>query len=117
MQTIEELTLYVADKAKLYLEETGDVITAFPTSIVDFVIEYASNGCHFPSHFKESNIVADLEKGKNSLAMACVDIYAKAGIEGQKGHSENGISRTYDSAWITFDLLSHFPNYVQIISL
>ena len=115
MQTIEELTLYVADKAKLYWEETGDKIETFPTSIVDFVIEYASNGCHFPSHFKESNIVADLEKGKNALAMACVDVYSKAGIEGQIGSSENGTSRTYKSAWITFDLLSHFPNYVHIL--
>lgn len=117
MQTIDELTSYVAEKARLYWEETGDKIENFPTSIVDFVIEYASNGCHFPSHFNERNIVADLEKGKNSLAMACVDVYARAGIEGQKGHSENGVSRTYDSSWITFDLLSHFPNYVQIISL
>ena len=116
MQTIVELTEYVKDKAKLYVEETGDVLEAFPTSIVDFVIEYVSNSCHFPSHFKENNIVADLERGKNTLAMACVDIYAKAGAEGQKSHGENGISRAYDSAWITFDLLSHFPNYVQIIS-
>lgn len=115
METINELTTYVADKAKKYVEETGEVIEKFPTSIVDFVIEYVSNSCHFPSHFKESNIVSELSKGKNSLAMACVDIYAKAGGEGQTSHSENGVSRSYDSAWITFDLISHFPNYVSIL--
>lgn len=115
MDNMEELTKYVSDKAKTYLAETGENVDAFPVSIVDFVIEYASNGCHFPSHFVEKNIVADLEKGKNALAMACVDIYAKSGAEGQKSHSENGISRSYDSAWITFDLLSHFPNYVRVI--
>ena len=115
MVSISELTEYVSQKAKLYWEETGDVIEKFPVSIVDFVIEYVSNGCHFPSHFKEANVVADLERGKNTLAMACVDIYAKAGVEGQKTHSENGISRNYDSAWITFDLLSHFPNYVTVL--
>ena len=117
MESISELTEYVSSKAKLYWEETGDKIEKFPTSIVDFVIEYVSNGCNFPSHFKESNIVADLERGKNTLAMACVEVYAKAGIEGQKGSTENGISRTYDSAWITFDLLSHFPNYVTILTV
>ena len=117
METMNELTEYVKSKAKDYLAETGETVDTFPSSIVDFVIEYISQGCHFPSHFTDKNIVSDLEKGKNTLAMACVDVYARAGIEGQKGHSENGVSRTYDSAWITFDLLSHFPNYVQIISL
>ena len=47
--------------------------------------------------------------------MACIDIYSKAGAEGQTGHSEPGVSRTYKSAWITFDLLSNFPNYVTIL--
>lgn len=115
METMSELTAYVADKARLYLEETGEVIEKFPMSIVDFVIEYVSNACHFPSHFQEINIVSDLSKGKNSLAMACVDIYAKAGAEGQTSHSENGVSRTYDSSWISFDLISNFPNYVTIL--
>lgn len=114
MTSIDELTTYVRDKALRYVTETGDDISAFPLSIVDYVIEYVSQNCHFPSHFKETNIVADLEKGKNALAMACVDIYAKAGAEGQTGHNENGVSRTYQSSWITFDLISNFPNYVKI---
>lgn len=115
MTSIDELTTYVRQKALDYVNETGDSIETFPGSIVDFVIEYASQNCHFPSHFKESNIVADLERGKNALAMACVDIYARAGAEGQIGHSENGVNRTYDYAWITFDLISNFPNYVKIL--
>lgn len=115
MKTIDELTDYVSEKAKSYLEETGEIVVKFPMSIVDFVIEYASSGCHFPSHFNEENIVFDLSRGKNSLAMACVDIYSKIGAEGQKSHSENGVSRAYDSSWITFDLLSNFPNYVTVL--
>ena len=114
MTTIDELTEYVAAKAKQYVEETGDEIQTFPGSIVDFVIEFVSQNCHFPSHFKEANIVADLEKGKNSIAMACVDIYAKVGAEGQSSHSEINILRTYDSSWITFDLVANFPNYINV---
>lgn len=113
METMNELTEYVAGKAKLYLEETEVEIEKFPTSIVDFVIEYVVRNCHFPKHFNERNIVLDLETGKNSLAMACVDIYGKIGGEGEVSHSENSIGRTYDSAWITFDLISNFPNYVN----
>lgn len=115
MDSINELTSYVADKAKLYLEETGEAVEKFPTSIVDFVIEYVTNECHFPRRFKEKDMVYDLEKGKNTLAMACIDIYAKVGGEGQTSHSENGVSRGYQSSWITFDLISHFPNYVDFI--
>lgn len=115
MENMTELTSYVSEKARLYLEETGEKLEKFPISIVDFVIEYVTNECHFPKHFTERNIVYDLERGKNSLAMACTDIYAKSGAEGQTSHSENGVSRSYRSAWITFDLISNFPNYVKIL--
>ncbi len=115
MENMTELTNYVSERAKLYLEETGEKISAFPISIVDFVIEYVTNECHFPKHFKERNIVYDLERGKNSIAMACVDIYSKAGAEGQTSHSENSVSRSYQSAWITFDLISNFPNYASVL--
>ena len=70
METIVELTEYVRGKALSYVTETGETITEFPLSIVDFVIEHISQNCHFPSHFEEKNIVSDLSKGKNSLAMA-----------------------------------------------
>lgn len=115
METMNELTTYVCDKAKSYVIETGEDITNFPMSIVDFVIEHIANNCHFPSHFTEKNIVSELSKGKNSLAMACVDVYARAGIEGQTSSTENGISRTYDSTWISKSIYSAFPNYVSIL--
>ena len=115
METMNELTRYVSDKAKQYVEETGGKLEKFPISIVDFVIEYVVNGCHFPKHFTERSIVYDLERGKSSLAMACVDMYAKSGAEGQTSHGENGVSRSYESSWITFDLISHFPNYVGVL--
>lgn len=114
MNTIQELTEYVSDKAKEYLQETGETIEIFPLSIVDFVIEFATEQCHFPKNFTEKQMVTDLAKHKNSLAMACNDVYAKAGAEGQTGHSENGISRSYGSAWISPGLLSGLPNYVRI---
>lgn len=115
METIVELTEYVRGKAKEYVTETGEAMEAFPLSIVDFVIEHISQNCHFPSHFEEKNIVSDLSKGKNTLAMACVEIYGKVGGEGQRAHSENGVSRTYDSSWISPSIYTAFPNYVTIL--
>lgn len=114
METIVELTEYVRGKALQYVTETGETMTEFPLSIVDFVIEHISQNCHFPSHFAEKNIVSDLSRGKNSLAMACVEIYAKVGVEGQVSHGENSITRAYDSAWISPSIYSAFPNYVTI---
>lgn len=115
METMLELTEYVREKAKEYVVETGEEMGKFPLSIVDFVIEHIAQTCHFPSHFTEKNIVSDLSKGKNNLAMACVDVYARAGIEGQTSSTENGISRTYDSTWISKNIYSAFPNYVSIL--
>lgn len=114
VETIQELTDYVSAKAKSYLEETGETVDKFPSSIVDFVIEYADEKCHFPSSFSEKQKVDVLKKFKNSIAMACNDVYAKVGAEGQKSHSENDISRGYDSAWISPKLLSGLPNYAKI---
>lgn len=115
MNTMGELTTYVYEKAKEYIAETGEEKQEFPLSIVDFVIEHISQNCHFPSHFEEKNIVSDLSKGKNSLAMACAEVYARAGAEGQTSHSENGISRSYDGSWISPKFYSAFPNYVTIL--
>ena len=115
METMLELTEYVRGKALEYVQKTDKPIETFPLSIVDFVIEHISQNCHFPSHFAEKNIVSDLSKGKNTLAMACVEIYGKVGGEGQRSHSENGVSRTYDSSWISPSIYNAFPNYVTIL--
>ena len=115
MKTFEELTEYVSDKAKQYLAETGTVVDAYPQSIVDFVIEYAVSCCHFPKDFSDEKKMSVLTSHKNSLAMACNDIFAKVGAEGQDAHNENSISRSYESSWITPSLLAKLPNYVTLI--
>lgn len=35
-----------------------------------------------------------------------VDLYAKAGAEGETSHSENGVSRSYSNAWVSEELLA-----------
>ena len=113
MESMQELSEYIAEQAKKYLEEQNNTIEKFPMSIVDFVLEYAISQCHFPKRFTEKQIVNDVERCKNSIAMACNDVYSKAGIEGQTGSVELGISRTYETSWITPRLLSGLPNYVE----
>ena len=114
--TIETLSANVASKALTYLTETADDAPAlFPTSIVDFVVEYAINESHFPSDYTDEQIGTRLAKCTNALAMACVEVYSRTAGEGETAHSENGVSRTYDGAWISARLHDVLPNYVGII--
>lgn len=115
MTTLDELTDYVRIKALEYLRETGETVDTFPMSIVDYVIEYAIGECHFPKNFTEEQMINDLSRVKNKLAIACNDVYSKAGAEGEISHSENGVSRQYESAWISKSLLSSLPNYVSVL--
>lgn len=44
-----------------------------------------------------------------------LDLYNKIGAEGEKAHSENGISRTFESSWLSQQLLLEVvPKYVGV---
>jgi hypothetical protein len=45
-----------------------------------------------------------------------MDLYNKSGAEGEMSHSENGISRTFESSWISEQLLSEVTPYCGVIS-
>lgn len=105
----------VQSKAHIYAKETGDENDCFPSSIVDFVIEYAINESHFPADYTDEQIATRLDRCVNALAMACVEVYSRIGAEGEKQHNENGVNRVYDGAWISSRLHDVLPNYVGVI--
>ena len=113
--TLNELSEKVQEKAHIYLTDSGSEIDVFPVSIVDFVVEYATNESHFPSSYTEEQIATRLSRCVSAMAMACVEVYSRMGAEGEKAHSENAISRTYDGAWISTRLHDVLPNYVEAI--
>lgn len=113
--TIAELSEKVLTKALSYLGETGEPTDGFPMSIVDFVIEYAINESHFPITYTDEQIATRLDRCTSAIAMACVEVYSRAGAEGERAHSENAISRTYDGAWISTRLHDVLPNYVGVV--
>ena len=112
--TLNDLAEKIHTKALAYLNETEDA-DSFPLSIVDFVIDYAVNESHFPDYFTEDRIATRLDRCASALAMACVEVYSRTGAEGERAHSENAISRTYDGAWISTRLHDVLPNYVGVI--
>ena len=112
--TIQTLTTNVQTKALAYMTETGETLTSFPSSIVDFVVEYAINESHFPNDYTDEQIGTRLGRCVNALAMACVEVYSRVAAEGEKAHNENGVSRTYDGTWISSRLHDVLPNFVGV---
>lgn len=111
---MEELALYINSKATEYWNETGLVkIDRMPSSVVDFVIETFFNVCNFPSSYSDNAKAKRLYNFKNAMAMACVDIYAKAGNEGQTVSIESDEHRTYETSWITPRLFNGLPNFAK----
>lgn len=113
MATRDEIIITVKDMATLYLHETGDNDAILPTSLVDFVYDYAVELCHFPNHFTEKQISSALDRNKYVLAMMCQEVYSRSEVLGEKEHSENGVVRKYDRAWISDALVNAMPNYVN----
>lgn len=113
--TLTELSEKVYTKALTYLNEIEESPDSFPLSVVDFVIEYCINESHFPMDYTEEKIAERLDRCVNAMAMACIEVYSRAGAEGERAHSENSISRTYDGAWISGRLHDVLPNYVGVV--
>ena len=58
----------------------------------------------------------ELEKRYENLQLRiAIELYNKAGAEGEVGHSENGITRSYSSAWISEELLSEVTPKARIL--
>lgn len=114
--TMDELTAAVSAKALVYLQETDEDIESCPASVVDFAIEYAIESIHFSATRTDVEKATLLGSYVNVLAMMCVDLYVKAGSEGEKSHSEGNVNRQYESAWISPRLIDRLPNYVQVPS-
>lgn len=45
-----------------------------------------------------------------------LDLYNKQGAEGQISHSENGVLRSYESSWISAQLLEEVTPFVGTVS-
>ncbi len=58
----------------------------------------------------ERRFTTDVElEYKNIQVLMAIELFNKIGVEGQTSHSENGISRTYDTSDISRSLLSKVP--------
>ena len=58
----------------------------------------------------------ELESRYLDLQFRCaMDLYNKIGAEGETSHSENGVSRGYESSWISESLLREVTPVVKVV--
>lgn len=50
------------------------------------------------------------------VVLMAIDIYNKIGAEGQRSHSENGVSRTYSGDLVSKDILSMIVPYCGVVT-
>lgn len=62
------------------------------------------------------DVPEELERRYENLQIRiAVELYNKQGAEGENSHSENGISRSYSSAWVSEELLSEITPKAGIL--
>lgn len=113
---MEELRLKLTDKTKEYFNGIDELVGKTPSPmLIDFVIEKYTQHRNFPSTFDEKKKVKDMEEHLSTMAMAVVDIFMKIGAEGEKIHSENSVSRTYENAYISSSIFKDVIPLVKYV--
>lgn len=81
------------------ITEVKSILTEYGLNASDLsvalAVEIFRDLRNYPKTYAEERILADMGSHKNKIAMAAAEIDAKEGVEGQTGHSENGVSRSY----------------------
>ena len=77
-------------------------------SLLQFYLDSAKN---IICDIRNSNVVET--KYLTTQIKIAIELYNKRGIEGQIGHSENGIDRTYEKADVSHSLLSEITPIVK----
>ncbi len=85
----------------LGVTEEGDI--AVLTEVLKDAIAEIKDARHYPSDMSASDIDADLQNYIANIKKLAKYDYNQVGVEYQTGHSENGISRTYDDRRKCFD--------------
>lgn len=90
MTILERLMLRTGEEDEALL---ADIIESAKSAILTRRFPYQEPPEEVPAQY------ADLQ------FRIALDLYNKIGAEGQTGHSENGVSRTYESSWVSEQLL------------
>lgn len=103
-------------KVSEYMDSIDDFKGQIPSvMLIDFVVEKFMQHRNYPLSFKDEDIENDLYSHLSTIAMAVVDMYSKLGAEGEKSHTENGVTRQYETAYISASIFIDVLPYVNIL--
>ena len=103
-------------KATDYFNSIPELEGQVPSELlIDFVIEKYKEHRSYPPSFTDEKIENDMRNHMSTMAMAVVDILVESGAEGETSHSENGINRTYENAYISESIFKNVFPYVNIL--
>lgn len=81
-------------------------------SVSDDVLQfYLDNASEIICDIRNSNIVET--KYLTAQIKMAIEMYSKRGAEGQTGHTENGIARSYEKADISESLLNSITPFIK----
>lgn len=115
--TSQEIKKNIVESAMVYFETTGESFSEeFLLLLVDSLVDEYKAKRNYPAYFTEeqieSDIVAYFSRKKSYIAMKVIPaMVGKIGAEGQVSHSENGISRT----WETDSCFSDVIPYCEVL--
>lgn len=106
-QLLQDLKMYLDPKKVWTPEEEGQLT---------LLLRFSGNKI-LNQRYPYDDTTVDVPARYQSLQVRiAAELYAKLGAEGQITHSENGISRAWDSADVAQGLLNEITPYVGVIS-
>lgn len=112
----DEFVTDLTQRATQYFTNDDELTGQVPSRLlVDFVIEKYVQHRNYPTHYDDKKILSDMEKHKSTIAMAVVDIFVKVGAEGEKSHTESGVSRVYENAYVSSSVFNDVLPFVRTL--
>lgn len=100
---IEKLKEEMLDSIEVYFKQTGEKVDEdFVLLLIDSLVDEYKTKRNYPDYFTDEQISADViayfTRKKAYFVMKVIPVMVgKIGAEGQVSHSENGISRTWET--------------------
>lgn len=85
----------IASLSARFENEPGYSLSVLTDIVID-AIEDVKQARNYPGEYTEQQIERDLYKYKGKIKNIALYDYNKDGVQGQKSHSENSVSRTYE---------------------
>ena len=109
MDILERLQLRLTDDG---VAPDDDILTDCIESAKNAILSRRFPLMDWPTDDNGDTFVED--RYKDLQFRIAMDLYNKIGAEGEMTHSENGISRTFESSWISEQLLSEVVPFVGV---